>query len=658
MDVEDTEANRFPLTHQSNYVIARTNSENVTVPMDVEESVHMEVDDQNINVECNKDSSHHRVTRSQSKAFFSQSSELVTFDLPERMDLDPIDHLDDPQGYMDHRMDDSPSDHMDDGPSEPMDVDPNDHMDDPSGYMDNDDDDDPPDEEFYFNHEINYDTWSDPQHPKYDEYVRIMRQFDGGGPEDWSNPQHSKHNDYIKFMKQIASGGPVDQRLILMDPVGNLTRTPLYEDKGFELSPDLVDRFNNLHANTTYVIKHIFTNPILVKFQLSYRLAVYQHRKMGAKQQRAAVMGVVFHDMDHAHSTVEQKYYYHRFCGSNPRCDFVNHMKDPNNIPETYTKTTSRRLGSTTSWWGGVWAGLDSKYPVAFEEFIGIVDGLCNLDLMTRCKYLTSTNTNESMHSKLYRICAKTKRVGYARLVFACQHLILVTNFGHVKGSFLKCLGLQGKLANANLRSDDLEADRVAKRTYLYPRTYAAVARKSDTGQVVFHASHRLKRKFNPFEQPPSPPPHIADQPLQIQRHRQRNTAIKATMRSSRQNTTDTTTQSNANLISNKRGTSNLRFNKRGTTNLRSNKRGTTSQRSHRRSHRRGGGHQNERPKLYRRVKRPKPPKESESESESELELDIESERESESESEGYNIFKSGVYGQDEDNSSSSSSSF
>ena len=102
-------------------------------------------------------------------------------------------------------------------------------------------------------------------------------------------------------------------------------------------------------------------------------------------------------------------------------------------------------------------------YPAAFEEFVTVVDGLGREELMARCKTLNTSNSNESMHSKLFRICAKNKFIRIARLLFACQHLMLIQNFGYAEGSFLRCFGTHGRLARVGLKADDQEASRSSK---------------------------------------------------------------------------------------------------------------------------------------------------------------------------------------------------
>ena len=114
-------------------------------------------------------------------------------------------------------------------------------------------------------------------------------------------------------------------------------------------------------------------------------------------------------------------------------------------LPLKKTKTTL--MNEEVDWEAGLYAGIDTLYPVVFEEFVTVVDYIGREELMIRCKYLINSNSNESAHSKLFRICAKNKFIGLARLLFACQHLMLIQNFGYSEGSFLKCLGTHGSIA-------------------------------------------------------------------------------------------------------------------------------------------------------------------------------------------------------------------
>ena len=72
--------------------------------------------------------------------------------------------------------------------------------------------------------------------------------------------------------------------------------------------------------------------------------------------------------MDHKYTTPEQKAYYHRFCGGNPECDFISWIRD-GKTADTFVKTKSTRLGVEIEWDDGMYAGIDTMYPHAFEYF-------------------------------------------------------------------------------------------------------------------------------------------------------------------------------------------------------------------------------------------------------------------------------------------------
>ena len=157
----------------------------------------------------------------------------------------------------------------------------------------------------------------------------------------------------------------------------------------------------NVHGNVTKLLQNFFKPHIMIKFQQLYRLAVYQHRAEGVLSQCASVMSVLFHEMDHRETSTEQKEYYHRFCGGNPECDFISWIR-AGKTADTFTKTKFTPLGKEVDWDGAEWAGMDTIYPDAFEEFVGIVDHLGREDLMSRCTTLRTSNAmSHSMPSCL-----------------------------------------------------------------------------------------------------------------------------------------------------------------------------------------------------------------------------------------------------------------
>ena len=94
-----------------------------------------------------------------------------------------------------------------------------------------------------------------------------------------------------------------------------------------------------------------------------------------------------------------------------------------------------------TEWKHGVYAGIDTEYPRAFEELVARFKILGSQELMARCSIPVSTNQNESMHQRLHTIVNKNKKHGLQRILFAAKQVMLNSNFGHEAASMANVFG-------------------------------------------------------------------------------------------------------------------------------------------------------------------------------------------------------------------------
>ena len=72
--------------------------------------------------------------------------------------------------------------------------------------------------------------------------------------------------------------------------------------------------------------------------------------------------------------------------------------------------------------------------------------------LLSRCLKKETQNRNESLHSKLWKTCLKTKFAYRRRTVFAAEQTSLQHNLGRVDGHLLVALGLVPQQATAERR--------------------------------------------------------------------------------------------------------------------------------------------------------------------------------------------------------------
>lgn len=78
--------------------------------------------------------------------------------------------------------------------------------------------------------------------------------------------------------------------------------------------------------------------------------------------------------------------------------------------------------------------------PDVLKKVHDIYVDLSRQELLERCLRGKTQNPNESMHSKLWAKCSKTKFAGYDMVLFAAQLTVLQHNFGYEDGSVLSLL--------------------------------------------------------------------------------------------------------------------------------------------------------------------------------------------------------------------------
>ena len=173
----------------------------------------------------------------------------------------------------------------------------------------------------------------------------------------------------------------------------------------------------------------------------------------------------------------------------------------------------------------GVFAGMDTVFPLAFKQLVQLFQQLGNRQLMSRCNTLRTQNANELLHSKIFGIINKTKYLGSMLFNVGCQLVLLAQNFGILNSSMMSCFGTMSDDAKHGLFLLDNEATRVSKRvwegksgigtshrTKLHSRPYAAAAvaaaakptadgsniSKGHPNPTIF-TSYRLNKVFPPW---------------------------------------------------------------------------------------------------------------------------------------------------------------
>ena len=127
-------------------------------------------------------------------------------------------------------------------------------------------------------------------------------------------------NSCIRRSTRIASRATPAVYTASSDDEGGPTASPDAENS----SPDDEDAVVSQNRpvtgrGTKKIIKHMFISQKLHHVSQRYKLAVYPHPDIPSKQK--AVMAVLFHELDHPDSTIEDKIRYHQYCGA--WCEFV-----------------------------------------------------------------------------------------------------------------------------------------------------------------------------------------------------------------------------------------------------------------------------------------------------------------------------------------------
>ena len=213
-----------------------------------------------------------------------------------------------------------------------------------------------------------------------------------------------------------------------------------------------------------YVLQNRFDGNLAFRISQLITTAVYDHIDQGTAVQSREVFAILFHQLDHIETTVPQRKHYHRFCGQ--WCDFVKWTNDGNS-PESYAKPDYNIPGEPKkAWTRGIFAGIDTLYPLAFRQLVGKFRLFASQDLMARCSISATTNMNESLHSRYHTIVSKHKMHRLPRIKFAAEQVMLTANFGQQKSNLGNVFGTKSAVAEHDLEILQRESHRVSERSH------------------------------------------------------------------------------------------------------------------------------------------------------------------------------------------------
>ena len=148
-------------------------------------------------------------------------------------------------------------------------------------------------------------------------------------------------------------------------------------------------------------------------------------------------------------------------------------------------KETANWVGAgCQKWVRGIFAGIDSQYPLAFRELVVKFREFGKQDLMLRCSLPVTTNANESMHARFHLMASKAKHHDLARLQFAGDQVMLNSNFGLQNANLDSVFGTRSTVAEHDLAVSQRQSHRVAERRHVH--------------SVTVMDGTRLKRSTNP----------------------------------------------------------------------------------------------------------------------------------------------------------------
>ena len=216
--------------------------------------------------------------------------------------------------------------------------------------------------------------------------------------------------------------------------------------------------------NKLYLLQNRLNGNLAFRISQLITTAVYDHIDQGTAVQSREVFAILFHELDHIETTVPQRKHYHRFCGQ--WCDFVKWTNDGNS-PESYAKPDYNIPGEPKkAWTRGIFAGINTLYPLAFRQLVGKFRNFASQDLMARCSMSATTNMNESLHSRYHTIVSKHKMHRLPRIKFAAEQVMLTANFGQQKSNLGNVFGTKSAVAEHDLEILQYESHRVSERSH------------------------------------------------------------------------------------------------------------------------------------------------------------------------------------------------
>ena len=213
-------------------------------------------------------------------------------------------------------------------------------------------------------------------------------------------------------------------------------RSALFEALKWTPYDDRNDRYPYREFRDIYSIR--FSNLYLRTIRKCVTQNINKSIEDIAQQMSKEIKAIPYHYMDFIGASLEDREnVYHKYCDAT-YCKFKMCSTEVEKI--SYQPTTSDNKQHD----GDLYIKphhIFGEGTKAMSAIIEVFENFSRLALLKKCTRYRSTNINESLHARLYRLCKKTDHYSKRHIAFAAQKTMIVHNHGYASASLLHKYG-------------------------------------------------------------------------------------------------------------------------------------------------------------------------------------------------------------------------
>ncbi|CAL4137895.1 unnamed protein product, partial [Meganyctiphanes norvegica] len=169
------------------------------------------------------------------------------------------------------------------------------------------------------------------------------------------------------------------------------------------------------------------------------QLAMRQTMHLGGVAMLKAINAVVLHEQDHREASVDDRARFHSKCSAETMCSYYQWVHVKKKSPERYVY--NRCNANKVLEDGVLHLDIFNEYPAARKSLEDMFAKLVPVEALDQMDATVTQNQSESLHAKIWQMCLKDKTHNFARVQFCVYYLMMIHNFGIVKGSLNNYLG-------------------------------------------------------------------------------------------------------------------------------------------------------------------------------------------------------------------------